>query len=184
MRKQKQKTHNMNLTKPVVLIGMMGSGKTKIGHMLAKTLKARFIDSDHRIEESAGCSISDIFEKYGEPEFRRLEKRVIANLIVNNEADVIALGGGAILNEDTAALIKERALCVWVKAPLDHIYKRVSQNSNRPLLACENPREVLQDLMQQREPHYARADLHIDNEDDQAEQAIQKILERIASLSE
>ncbi len=166
----------MTLDKPVVLIGMMGSGKSRIGLNLAQEIGVEFVDSDRRIVESAGHSISDIFTKYGEEEFRRVEKRVIANLINNEAPCVMALGGGAILSDETAALVKEKAHSVWVQAPMDHIIARVSENEERPLLACEDPRSVLQKLSEERRPYYEQADCHIMNEDGKAAYAVKQII--------
>ena len=165
------------IQRPIVLIGMMGSGKTRIGSILAKKLGLEFIDSDARIEQSAGLKIPDIFEKYGETEFRRLEKRVIENILSEPQIRILSLGGGAILNAETAALVKEKCFSVWIKASFEDIWERVSQNSSRPLLACENPREVLRNLMKERKPFYANADCHVSNENDNAVYTIKQITE-------
>lgn len=172
---EKIRTH---LSMPIVLIGMMGSGKTHMGRLIAKKLGWPFFDSDQLVEEKAGCSIADIFKLWGEDKFRDVEARTIQDL-VNLKRTVIATGGGAVLNPDTADRIFSQSYSVWVHADIDRIFERVSRNENRPLLACENPKDVLQKLMQERQPVYEKAEYRIDSgaQDDNA--AVQGLLNHI-----
>lgn len=178
---RKAKSLTKHLSKPIVLTGMMGTGKTRIGSILAKKLGLDFIDSDHRIVDVSGYTIPEIFEKYGEEEFRRVEARVIENLLApsNTSAEpaVIALGGGAIMNAETLRLVKERSHSIWIQADPALILERVSKNSNRPLLACADPKDTLQKLMDERQHYYAKADCHVVNSDDDSASTIAQILE-------
>ena len=150
----------MNLSRTVVLIGMMGAGKTKVGRLLAQRLGLRFIDADTEIQEAAGCSIEDIFETQGEAVFREGERKVIARLL-NGPVHVLATGGGAFQNASTRAVIAERAVSVWLKADFDVLWERVSRRSNRPMLKTADPRRTLASLIEQRYPVYALADLTV-----------------------
>lgn len=160
-----------------VLIGMMGSGKTHIGKMLAQALDRNFVDSDHYIEKNSGYTIPEIFEKFGEPEFRRLEVCSIKNLIAEDKPQVIALGGGAVMNDEAAELVFDQSISIWVDAPMDHIIERVRSCDNRPLLEGKNLANRLQELMLARKERYARADIVVKNENDKAQDAIQEILD-------
>ena len=136
----------------------MGAGKSSVGRRLADVLGKRFFDSDDEIVKAANRSIPDIFEELGEDEFRRGEQRVIARLL--DEPDIVlATGGGAFMNAETRTLIREKAVSVWLKADLDVLWKRVSRKSGRPLLNAPNPKKVLTDLLADREPVYAEADI-------------------------
>jgi shikimate kinase len=148
------------ITKPIVLVGMMGVGKSSIGKKLAERLHLPFIDADDEIENAAGLSISEIFERFDEAYFRDGERRVITRLMTG-EPKVIATGGGAFINEATRALILSHALSVWLDADLDILIERVGRRSNRPLLAGKDPREVLQALASERNPFYAQANIHV-----------------------
>lgn len=150
----------MSLSKTVVLIGMMGAGKTKVGRLLAQRLGLRFIDADNEIQEAAGSSIEDIFEARGEAVFREGERKVIARLL-GGPVHVLATGGGAFQNASTRAVIAERAVSVWLKADFDVLWERVSRRSNRPMLKTADPRRTLADLIEQRYPVYALADLTV-----------------------
>ncbi len=144
--------------RPVVLVGLMGAGKTSVGRRLAEVLNTRFVDSDHAIEDAAGMTIADIFELYGEAEFRALERRVIKRLLDEGEAGVLALGGGAFMDAQTRALVLRRGHVVWLKAALDVLVARTARKpGKRPLLAEGGPRRILADLKAQREPVYALA---------------------------
>lgn len=145
----------------IVLIGMMGCGKSAIGKMLAKTLNLEFKDADTEIEIAAGRSVPEIFEEYGEPEFRRLEARVIERLL-DEGPFVLALGGGAFLNAETREMISQKGFSVWLKVDLETLLERVMRKpGKRPLLSKGNPKEIMQDLLEAREPVYANADLHV-----------------------
>jgi shikimate kinase len=148
----------------VVLVGLMGVGKSTIGKRLSGRLGLPFADSDHEIESAAGLSIAEIFERYGEEEFRAGERRVISRLI-EGRPKVIATGGGAFMNESTRALILERATVVWLDADLDVLADRVRRRpGSRPLLKGRDPREALADLAAIRNPVYALAHIHIKSE--------------------
>ncbi len=150
----------MRLDRPVVLVGMMGVGKSTVGRMLASQLNGDFVDTDDEIERAAGLSIAEIFERYGEEYFRDGERRVIARLI-GGGSKVIATGGGAFINDATRALIKEKCHSVWIDADLDVLIARVSRRSHRPLLVGKDPRVVMTDLFAKRGPIYALADFRV-----------------------
>jgi shikimate kinase len=157
---QADPTRDLTLEKPVVLIGMMGVGKSTVGRMLATKIGVKFIDTDEEIEKAADLSISEIFERFGEEYFRDGERRVIARLIGEGPG-VIATGGGAFINEQTRNLIKEKCHSVWIDADIDVLVARVSRRSHRPLLAGKDPRAVLTELFEKRGPIYALADFHV-----------------------
>jgi len=145
----------------IVLVGMMGSGKSAIGKMLARKLRLEFKDADEEIELAAGRSVADIFSEYGEPEFRRLEERVISRLVTEGPI-VLALGGGAFLNDETRKNILDKGLSIWLNADFETLYERVMRKpGKRPLLTKGNPREILSELMTKREPIYALSNLHV-----------------------
>ncbi len=171
------------VTKPIVLVGLMGAGKTKTGGFMAKRLDIPFVDADVEIEAAAGRSIADIFQEQGEPAFRDLERRVIARLL-SNEIKVIAPGGGAMMNEQTAALIKSSSLSIWLKADLDILVERTGRTNKRPLLRNGDPREILQGLMDKRYPVYAQADLTVESLPVDAEQNAERVLTALADYLE
>jgi shikimate kinase len=144
----------------IVLVGMMGVGKSTVGKRLATRLKLPFVDADHEIERAAGRSIEEIFARFGEPAFRDGERRVIARLI-DGRRKVIATGGGAFMQEDTRRLILDRATAIWLDADLDVLAERVGRRDGRPLLKNRDPREVLGELAAIRNPVYALAPIHI-----------------------
>lgn len=142
--------------RPIVLVGMMGAGKTTVGRRLAAKLNRLFLDSDEEIEKAAQMSIPEIFEQRGEPEFRAGETRVIARVLKDKDI-VLATGGGAFVNAETRALVNAEAVSVWLKAEADILFERVSRRSNRPLLKTANPRQTLETLITERYPIYADA---------------------------
>jgi shikimate kinase len=148
-------------TRTIALVGLMGAGKTTIGRRLAQALELPFADADDAIVTAAGRSIEDIFADRGECEFRRGERNVIARLLAG-PAHVLATGGGAFIDPRTRALMKERAISIWLKAPLDVLMKRVTRRDHRPLLKEDDPRAVMQRLMDERYPIYAEADLTVE----------------------
>lgn len=150
--------------KPLVLVGMMGAGKTTVGRRLAARLNRQFLDSDEEIEKAAQMTIPEIFEQRGEPEFRAGETRVIAR-VLKDEGIVLATGGGAFVNEETRALVKGEAISIWLKAEADILFERVSRRSNRPLLKTANPRATLEKLIEDRYPIYAEADVTVISRD-------------------
>lgn len=145
----------------IVLVGLMGVGKSTVGRRLAQRLKMPFVDADHEIERAAGCTIPEIFERYGEAQFRDGERRVVARLIAGRPR-VIATGGGAFINDSTRALILGRATAVWLDADLEVLVDRVGRrDGSRPLLTGKDPREVLRRLAEVRNPIYALAPIHV-----------------------
>jgi shikimate kinase len=169
--------------RPIVLVGLMGAGKTSVGRRLADRLGLTFVDADHEIEEAAGKSIPDIFADHGEAYFRDGEKRVIARLIENGE-QVLATGGGAYINDETRAAIKTRALTVWLKADLDVLLKRVMKRDNRPLLANDNPEAVMRKLIDLRYPIYAQADITVESREAQHGHMVNEVIRAIAAFEE
>jgi shikimate kinase len=167
------------LERTVALVGMMGVGKSTVGRKLAEALSVPFVDSDEEIEKAAGLSVQEIFEKHGEPEFRRGERRVIERL-ANGPPIVLATGGGAFMDAETRALLKEKATTVWLRAELDVIWKRVSRRDTRPLLKRPNPKQVLADLSAARAPVYAEADIVVDSGDGPATDTVKAIREALA----
>ena len=147
-------------TRSVVLIGMMGAGKSTIGRRLSARLRLPFLDADSEIEAAASMSIPDIFETHGEPHFRNGEARVIARLLDSGPA-VLATGGGAFMREDTRTRIGAKAVSIWLKADLDIIMKRVKRRADRPLLQTADPAATVGRLISEREPVYKSADITI-----------------------
>lgn len=170
---------DLQLTRPVVLVGLMGAGKTTTGRRLAQRLKVSFADADDAVEEAAGMSVSDIFEVYGEEEFREGERKVMARLISEGPS-VIAAGGGAFINDETRTLVKEKALSVWLKADLETHVRRTALRDTRPILRRGNPRDILAKLIKERSPYYAEADMVVESRDgphqDVAEDIIQALV--------
>lgn len=166
------------LQRTIALVGMMGVGKSTVGKKLAESLAAPFVDSDEEIEKAAGLSVQEIFERHGEPEFRRGERRVIERLL-SGPPIVLATGGGAYMDADTRAMLKEKATTVWLRADLELIWKRVNRRDTRPLLKRENPKQVLADLLAVRSPIYAEADFAINSGDGPASDAAKAIREAV-----
>ena len=144
----------------IVLVGLMGSGKSRIGAELAKLLVIPFVDVDREIEQAANHTVAEIFERFGEKEFRRGEKEVMLRLL-SGEVKVLASGGGAFIQPEIKSLIKEKAISVWLKADLDTLVRRTSRTAHRPLLQGVNAAERLQELMEARYPLYAEADITV-----------------------
>ncbi len=162
----------------IVLVGFMGAGKTSTGRRLAQRLGLPFVDADSEIEAAAGMTIGEIFAKHGEPSFRDGERRVIARLLEEGPR-VIATGGGAFLNEETRARIARRAVSVWLKADPDVLWRRVRKRTHRPLLQSPDPEKTLRDLLEQRYPYYARADVTVVSRDGPHELAVEEIISGI-----
>ncbi|MCC6205051.1 MAG: shikimate kinase [Hyphomicrobiales bacterium] len=152
----------------IVFIGLMGAGKTAIGRKVAATLGLPFLDSDQEIEAVSRMTVPELFERYGEPEFRALEQRVIAR-ILEQGPQVLSTGGGAFMNEQTRSLIAGSAVSVWLKAEIDVLMDRVSKKQNRPLLKAPDPRTVMERLMTERYPVYATADVTVPTRDEKKE---------------
>lgn len=155
-------TASQVLIRPVALVGLMGSGKSSVGARLAKMLNVGFVDADDEIKQAAGLTIAEIFEAYGEGEFRALERRVIARLMIGAPR-IIATGGGAFMDPDTREAIGESAVSVWLKAELDVLVSRTAGRTHRPLLNAGDPREILSGLIDVRYPVYAMADVVVDS---------------------
>lgn len=168
------------IDRPVVLVGMMGVGKTSIGKRLAVRLGISFVDADDEIEKAAGLSITEIFAKYGEDYFRDGERRVIARLI-EGAPKVIATGGGAFVNDETRALILERATSIWLDADVQVLAERVSRRDHRPLLKDKDPVKVLTDLGKIRNHIYAAANLHIRSDTSPHVRTVENILKALAA---
>lgn len=162
----------------VVLVGLMGAGKTAIGRKVATALGLTFIDSDQEIEDVSRMSIPELFELYGEPEFRALEQRVIAR-VLEGGPQILSTGGGAYMNAHTRDAIASNAVSVWLKADLDLLMERVSKKQNRPLLKNDNPRAVLERLMNERYPVYALADLTVVTRDERKEVIAAEVIEAL-----
>ena len=165
-------------TRPLVLIGLMGAGKSTIGRRLAKQIGWKFVDSDEEIEAAANCRIADIFSIHGEPIFRDLENRVITRL-VNETPIVLATGGGAWMQPAVRAVIKANATSVWLRADLDVLTDRVSKRDHRPLLQTGDKREILDKLMAERYPVYAEADVVVDSSTGPHEQVVERVLQAL-----
>ena len=159
----------------IVLVGLMGVGKTTVGRRLAKQLGLGFVDADEEIEQAAGLTVEEIFDRFGEDYFRDGERRVIARLM-EGKRQVIATGGGAFMNDETRALILEKAIAIWLDADLETLVKRVSR---RPLLKTGDPAKILADLAAKRNPVYATAHIHIMGNDSPHETTVYKIIEAL-----
>ncbi len=164
----------------IVFIGLMGAGKSVIGKMTASAMRIPFVDSDQEIEKASRMSIADLFAAYGEEEFRALEARVIRRLLRGGPM-VLSTGGGAFMQETIRANIKRRGLSLWLRADLDVLWDRVKRRGHRPLLKTENPRRTLSDLLDQRYPIYAEADLIIQSRDVPKEVIVSEVIEAIAA---
>jgi shikimate kinase len=160
----------------VVLVGMMGSGKSSVGKRLATRLGLPFVDADTEIETAAGMSIPDIFAQRGETEFRDGERRVIARILATRSPLVLATGGGAYMNPDTRARIAEFGISVWLKADVDVLMRRVRKRSNRPLLRTADPEGTMRRLLAEREPVYSQADITVISSDDPHEIVVEAAL--------
>ena len=162
----------------IVLIGMMGAGKSTIGRRMAARLRLPFLDADTEIETAAGMSIPDIFETHGEPHFRDGEARVIARLLDSGPA-VIATGGGAFMREETRGRIRNQAVSIWLKADADVIMKRVRRRSDRPLLQNADPEGTVSRLLDEREPIYGTADITILSRDVPHDKIVDECIEAL-----
>ncbi len=166
----------------VVLVGLMGAGKSCIGRRLAARTGLTFVDADIEIEKAAGCSVAEIFERYGEPAFRDGERRVIARLLAGTPA-VLATGGGAFMDPGTRALIHDQGISVWLRADLDTLVARTKGRTHRPLLNSGDVRETLAKLMDTRYPVYAEADITVDTGIDNPNLTCTRVLEAIGAFS-
>lgn len=166
----------------LILVGLMGAGKSAIGRMAANRLGIPFIDTDAEIERVSRMSISELFAAYGEEEFRALETRVIKRLLKTGPR-VISTGGGAFINERTRRQIKRGGVSLWLRAELDVLWERVNKRDTRPLLKTENPKQTLENLMIARYPIYADADLTVQSRDVRKETIVNEVLAAIAGVA-
>ena len=169
------------LEKTVVLVGMMGAGKTAVGKAIAQILNVPFLDSDAEIELAADRTIAEIFERDGEPFFRTKESQVIERLL-NDERCILSTGGGAYMRADNREMILEKGVAVWLKVDLNILWQRVRHRNTRPLLQTANPYETLRDLAQTREPMYAKAEIVVEAEPGlSVEQMAQKVVDALVA---
>jgi len=164
--------------KSLVLVGMMGAGKTAVGRKLAAAFDLPFIDADEEIEAAAGCSISDIFALHGEAAFRDGERRVIERLL-KQPVSVLATGGGAYMDVRIREIIKAGGISIWLKADLDTLWNRVRRRSHRPLLNTPNPKETLETLMKIRYPTYAEADITVESSDAPLDETVDRVIDHL-----
>lgn len=166
------------LDRPIALIGMMGAGKSRLGRMLAESLDIPFVDSDEEIESASGLSIQEIFEKFGEDYFRDGERRVIKRLL-EKDVCVVATGGGAILNPDTAAELWSDTISIWVRADINVMVERTSKTDKRPLLKTGDPKEILSKLATARYPIYEQAHIIVDSHSGPAEDILHHAIDEL-----
>jgi shikimate kinase len=172
----------MVVDRPLVLVGLMGAGKSCIGRRLAQRLRLPFVDADREIEQAAGCSIPEIFARHGEQAFRDGERRVILRLL-ESPPFVLATGGGAFMDPRTRAVIREKAISIWLRADLDLLVRRTGRRGDRPLLQVDDPRAKLAELMTTRYPIYAEADLTVDSQDGPPDATLERVLAALAEFT-
>ena len=166
------------LDRPVVLVGLMGVGKSTVGRRLAKRLGLSFVDSDTEIEDAAGYPAAEIFERYGETDFRDGERRLVARLI-EGEVRVIATGGGAYIDQRTRELLNERAITIWLDAPVDILAERTSRRDTRAQLRNGDPKAVLERLADERRASYAQAHIHVRSGDGAHKDVVEAIVQAL-----
>lgn len=165
----------------LVLVGLMGAGKTSVGRRLAEKLEIPFVDADHEIEVAAGKTIPEIFADHGEDYFREGERRVIARLLENGQ-QVLATGGGAFMNAETREKIKNSSVSLWLKADLDVLLKRVAKRNDRPLLQTDDPATIMKHLIDMRYPVYAQSDITVESRDVQHGQMVNDVIKALAEF--
>jgi shikimate kinase len=166
------------LDRPVVLVGLMGVGKSTVGRRLARRLGLSFVDSDAEIEDAAGYPAAEIFERYGERDFRDGERRLVARLI-DGDVRVIATGGGAYIDPGTRKLLNERAITIWLDAPVDILAERTARRDTRAQLRNGDPKSVLQRLSQERRPSYEEAHIHVRSGDGAHSDVVEAIVQAL-----
>jgi len=166
------------IEQPIVLVGLMGVGKSTVGRKLAEMLETEFVDADEEIETAAQRSIAEMFEEFGETYFRDGERRVIGRLIEEG-GGVIATGGGAFVDAETRALILEKAIAVWIHSSIDILVERTSRRNTRPLLRNGDPKEILTRLYKEREPFYSQAQIRVESENAPHAETARAILEAV-----
>ena len=170
----------IDITKPIVMVGLMGAGKTSVGRALARALGIPFVDSDKEIEKAAGCSVVDIFAMYGEQEFRRVEEKVIERLLDTPPlVKVISTGEGAFITPAVRKMTLDRALTIWLRADLDLLVKRTNFRQTRPQLLNTDSRQILAQLIAERYDTYALADITVETRDENIHKTLNKVLHSI-----
>ncbi|MCL2537936.1 MAG: shikimate kinase [Alphaproteobacteria bacterium] len=168
---------NFNLDRPIVMVGLMGAGKTSIGRMLARKLDIPFVDSDKEIEAAAGCSVVDIFSLYGETEFRRVEERVLSRLLDSPPyLKVISTGEGAFITPAVQKMVLDKAISVWLKADLDLLVKRTNFRDTRPQLLNTDSKKILSQLIDERYKIYETADITVETADENLTRTLSKVI--------
>jgi len=170
-----------HIPKTIVLVGLMGAGKTCIGKRLAQRLGLPFIDADDEIEKAADCSINEIFELYGESAFRDGERRVIARLL-DGPVHVLATGGGAFVNDATRAQVKKTAISIWIRADIELLLSRTGRRNNRPLLKNTDSRKKLETLIEERYPAYEQADIVVESGQESPDITVDQTLAKLQDL--
>jgi shikimate kinase len=168
-------------SRTIVLVGLMGAGKSSIGRRLAQRLGLPFIDADAEIEAAADATVEEIFQRHGEAAFRDGERRVIARLL-DGPPHVLATGGGAFMDASTRALIRARTLSIWLRADVDVLLTRVGRRNNRPLLKSGDPRAILEKLIAERHPVYVEADITVDSVDGPPEATMERVMSALADF--
>jgi len=169
------------LPRSIVFVGLMGAGKTCIGRRLASRLGLPFVDADAEIESAAGCSIEEFFARHGEVAFRDGERRVIGRLLTQPR-QILATGGGAFMDPGTRTEIRDKGISVWLRADLDLLLRRTGRRNNRPLLKRGNPRDILCNLIDQRYPVYAEADVVVESLDGPPEATVERVLDAVSAF--
>ncbi len=172
---------NKIFVKPIVLVGMMGAGKSVIGRMVAQKLGLLFVDADNEIEIAANRSIEEIFKHYGEEHFRDGECRVIERLLKNGPC-VLATGGGAYIEDNTRNIIQKNGLSIWLNADFNILWERVSRRDHRPLLKADKPQEILKELIKNRYPIYDKADIEVKSENISKEAMRDRIIDAVIAF--
>jgi shikimate kinase len=176
---------SFNLGKPIVMVGLMGAGKTTIGRALSRKLGMPFVDSDKEIETAAGCNVVDIFSLYGENEFRRVEQSVISRLLMSPPAlKVISTGEGAFITPAVREMVLDKALTIWLKADLELLVKRTNSRNTRPQLLNSNSRKILLQLINERYKIYSQADITVETFDEGMEKTLSKVIAAIREYKE
>ncbi len=174
------KNSNIDLDRPIVMVGLMGAGKTSVGRMLARRLDIPFVDSDKEIEAAAGCSVVDIFSLYGEGEFRRVEERIFKRLLDSPPyLKVISTGEGAFITPAVRELAHKKAMTIWLKADVDLLVKRTTFRDTRPQLLNADPKRILATLIAERYKIYAEADIIVETNDEHLSKTLAKTLAAI-----
>lgn len=178
--KEKPKRYSASLVLPktLVLVGMMGAGKSSVGWRLARKLGIPFSDTDQEVEKAAGCSVADIFETWGEKAFRDAERRIIKRLL-GEPTQIVSTGDGAFFDEDSQKLIKENAISLWLRADPEILYERVIRRDTRPLLFEGDAKQILEEMIERRYPIYAKADLTVESNDDAHEATIERVMDAL-----